>query len=291
MLNVCLVGFGEAGAAFAGADGWQARARAYDKLTDDPATRAPKEDDYRRAGVEGCADPAEALAQAELILSLVTADQSLAAAADAAQHVKPGALFCDMNSVAPATKAAAAVQVERGGARYVDVAIMSPVYPGQLNVPLLVSGPHADAGAEALRAIGFTNVRVVPGDVGRASSIKMIRSVVVKGLEALTTECVLAADAAGVLDEVIASLDASWPGTDWGAKADYNLERMMAHGLRRAAEMSESTRTLLGLGISPMMTEGTVNWQQGIGELGIAAPDGLCAKLEAIKARRKELGA
>ncbi len=91
---------------------------------------------------------------------------------------------------------------------------------------------------------GGGSVAIVPGAVGAASSIKMIRSVMVKGLEALTAECFLAADAAGVTEAVRASLDASWPGTDWGAKADYNLERMMAHGIRRAAEMEEVAKTL-----------------------------------------------
>ncbi|NML04866.1 NAD(P)-dependent oxidoreductase [Sphingomonas sp. G-3-2-10] len=280
MNGIAFIGFGEAAQAFAG----HVPARVYDVKAERRAEAAGR-------GVESRDSAADALKGARAILSLVTADQALAVAKDYAASLEPGALWFDMNSVAPDTKREAALAIEAAGGRYVDVAVMSPVYPAQLGVPLLVSGPHAEAGAETLRAIGFSKVRVVPGDVGRASSIKMIRSVMVKGLEALTTECVLAADAAGVLDEVIASLNASWPGTDWAEKTDYNLDRMMIHGLRRSAEMYESSQTLLGLGISPMMTEGTVNWQQGIGELGLAAPDGLSAKLEAIKARRKELGA
>ena len=90
----------------------------------------------------------------------------------------------------------------------------------------------------------------------------MIRSVMVKGIEALTAEMMLAADAAGVTDEVLASLDASEKAQSWAARAAYNLERMTTHGLRRAAEMEESAKTLIGLGVEPVMTSGTVRRQR-----------------------------
>jgi 3-hydroxyisobutyrate dehydrogenase-like beta-hydroxyacid dehydrogenase len=168
-----------------------------------------------------------------------------------------GALYFDMNSVAPDTKRAAALAVEAAGGRYVDVAVMAPVEPARLAVPLLVSGPHADDGAAALSEFGFSNVRVLPGDIGRASSVKMIRSVMVKGIEALTAEMMLAGEAAGVSGDVLASL-----GGDWSSKAAYNIERMTTHGLRRAAEMEEVAKTLVALGIDPVMTRGTVQRQR-----------------------------
>lgn len=271
MNGIVFIGFGEAAQAFAG----HVPARAWD-------VKAERRAEAEGCGVESRDSAADALKGARAALSLVTADQALAVAQDYAASLEPGALWFDMNSVAPDTKREAAALIEAAGGRYVDVAVMSPVYPAQLGVPLLVSGPHADAGAETLRAIGFTKVRIVPGDVGRASSIKMIRSVMVKGLEALTTECVLAADAAGVLDEVIASLNASWPGTDWTEKADYNLDRMMIHGLRRSAEMEEVVKTLDGLGTGSAMTRGTVVRQRAIGELGLAVPEGLEPKISAV---------
>ena len=54
--------------------------------------------------------------------------------------------------------------------------------------------------------------RVIGDKVGDASAIKMIRSVMIKGLEALTAECLLAARRAGVADAVLASLQNSDPG-------------------------------------------------------------------------------
>ena len=99
-------------------------------------------------------------------------------------------------------------------------------------------------------------------EVGRASAIKMIRSVMVKGLEALSWECAAAAEAAGVYDEITASLDASEKPVGWAERFAYNRERMETHGLRRAAEMEESARTLQGLGVEPVMTRGTVQLQR-----------------------------
>jgi 3-hydroxyisobutyrate dehydrogenase-like beta-hydroxyacid dehydrogenase len=265
--TVALIGFGEAGMAFASA--WRADAVAYDIKTDDPALAAAKRADYARCGVTGAASLAEALAGAGLILSLVTADQALAAAEAAARSIAPGALYCDFNSVAPQTKQEAARLIEAAGAAYADVAVMAPVHPARLAVPLLVSGADACA---ALAALGF-RPRRIEGPVGRASTIKMLRSVMVKGIEALTAECFLAARKAGVAEEVAASLDASWPGADWAARADYNLGRMRAHGLRRAAEMEEVAATLEGLGQSGAMARAAAEVQRRIGAAALEASE------------------
>jgi 3-hydroxyisobutyrate dehydrogenase-like beta-hydroxyacid dehydrogenase len=219
----------------------------------------------------------------DLILSLVTADQALVVAEAAAAHIVPGAFYCDFNSVAPQTKLAATRAIESVGAHYVDVAVMAPVDPLRLNVPLLLSGGRAELAVAALSRLGFAKMQVVGDDVGRASAIKMIRSVMVKGMEALTAECILAAEAAGVRDEVLASLDASEKAKSWGERVDYNLDRMLVHGLRRAAEMEEVVKTLEGLGTGAALTHGTVTRQRAMGRLGIKAPpEGLDAKIAAI---------
>jgi 3-hydroxyisobutyrate dehydrogenase-like beta-hydroxyacid dehydrogenase len=257
--TLALIGYGEAASTFARAAGWGTAARGWDLLADRRA-------DMARQGVTICKSALEALAGAPLILSLVTADQALAAAQACAPHLAPGALWCDMNSVAPETKREAALAVEAAEARYVDAAVLAPVDPGRLAVPLLLAGPSAVAAEQALRAAGFSNVRVVGDQVGMASAIKMIRSVMVKGIEALTDEMMAAARAAGVEGEVLASLDASDKALPWAARAAYNLERMAAHGTRRAAEMEESARTLVSLGVDPVMTRGTVLRQRRAGE-------------------------
>ena len=256
-----LIGFGEAGSTFADAGDWGEGARAFDIA---PERFAAME----RCGVVQAASAAEALAGARIVLSLVTADSAVAVARDYAASLAPGALWCDMNSVAPETKRQAALAVEAAGGRYVDVAVMAPVNPARLNVPLLLAGDAAEEAMALLNTLGFAKTRIVGAEIGRASAIKMIRSVMVKGLEALTWECAAAADRAGVFDEVMDSLDASEKRMPWAEKVAYNRERMETHGIRRAAEMEESAKTLLDLGIEPVMTRGTVARQRQAAKTG-----------------------
>ena len=274
---IASIGFGEAGQAFT-----RPGIRAYDRKVADPTTGAPILDACRAAGVAGCDTPQEALTGAHAVFSLVTADQALPAAQAYASLLDADALWLDMNSVAPDTKRAAARAVTAAGGRYVDVAVMAPVLPARLAVPLLLAGPHAAEAEAVLRDHGFTNIAIAGPAIGAASSIKMIRSVMVKGLEALTAECALAAERAGVRDAVIASLDASWKPQGWESRIDYNLDRMMAHGLRRAAEMEEVAVSLEALGVEPAMTRGTIRRQRALGSLDLTPPDGLTAKLAAL---------
>lgn len=264
--TVTLIGYGEAGRTLARAGGWEQHACVFDIKVDNPQSREAMLAAFEADGISAAATLADAAGGSYAILSLVTADQALAGAANAAQHVKPGVLYFDMNSVAPDTKRQAAKLIDSAGGHYIDVAIMAPVNPARLSVPLLVCGPCATEGAEALTTLGFTNVRVVAGDVGVASSIKMIRSIMVKGQEALTAEMMLAAEQAGVVDEVLGSL-----GDGWHAKAEYNLERMQTHGERRAAEMEEVAKTLQALGVQPLMTKATIQRQREMAQMEVKA--------------------
>lgn len=260
-----LIGFGEAGQTFAKGSLWAGSARGYDI---DPTRKIAMAEHGIRPG----ATAAEALSRTPLVLSLVTADQALIAARDYARHLAAGAIWCDMNSVAPETKRSAAQAIEAAGGRYVDVAVLAPVEPARLAVPLLLSGPAAREAARALGEAGFTNISMVGTEIGRASTIKMVRSIMVKGIEALTGEMMAAADAAGVTREVLASLDASAREESWQTRAAYNLERMATHGNRRAAEMEEVAKTLAALDIEPAMTCATIALQR-------AAADGASSEI------------
>ncbi len=273
MSDLALIGFGEAGRNFASDGDWAAQCRVFDVRSDAEMVAA-----IHAAGAIRCDNANAAVRGADVVLSLVTADQSRKAAEIASQAISPGTLFFDMNSVAPDTKRGSAEIIEAAGGRYVDVAIMAPVDPGSLHVPLLVCGPNAVQAMEILGQIGFTNVRNVGPEIGRASTIKMLRSVMYKGVEALTAECLIACERAGVTQEVMDSF-----GNDWSNQANYRLDRMMVHGVRRGAEMSEAVATLRGLGVEPMLTSGTVRRQHELGELAVApVPHALKSKLKTI---------
>jgi 3-hydroxyisobutyrate dehydrogenase-like beta-hydroxyacid dehydrogenase len=274
--SIAFLGFGEAAHAFL--DGWRtnsdfkARICAYDIKTDSPDSevRTAKRADYVAANVLGASTAAEAVTGAEAVFSVVTADQAHEAAIAALPGLAKGALFFDCDSCAPQTKTRTAQEVDAAGGRYVDVAVMAPVHPRLHRTPLLISGPYVEAAAPALASLGMS-ATIHDGPVGAASSVKMIRSVMMKGLEALVCECVLAGRKAGVVETVLDSLDDTYPGFDWKKRSAYMLERVMTHGVRRAAEMREVALTVDLLGLRGEMSRASVGWEQAIGELGLRA--------------------
>jgi len=243
--------------------------KAYDIKTGDPSKtiRQKKQDDYRQCGVAGCDSLGDALTGANVIFSLVTADQALMVAQDAANHMTKDTLYLDGNSCAPETKRQAAVIISAVGGHYVDVAVMAPVQMDLIKVPLLLSGHHAKMAQDILQRLTMSTT-IIAGDVGTSSTIKMMRSIMIKGMEALTMECILSARKAGVDDRVLSSLDTSFPEFKWTEKAAYMLERMATHGQRRAAEMQEVALTVSQLGLEGKMATATAEWQQKIGDLG-----------------------
>ena len=280
MQNIGFVGFGEAGLAFAKGFGGRANLLAYDAKLDDPLCQSAMRAKMQAGGAQPCT--LAELKAAEAIFCLVTADQALTAAQHAAPDLAQGALWLDGNSCAPSTKRAAHAVIDAVGGAYVDMAIMAPVHPKGHETPVLVSGPNAAAALSLMQQLNM-NGADAGGHVGDASTIKMLRSVIIKGMEALTAEAFLAARRAGVEQAVIASLQLSDGGIDWQARGAYNLERMMVHGARRAAEMQEVVRCLHDLGLPSRMASATATWQADLAAFGLTAgPDDLASRADSV---------
>ncbi|MEQ9812640.1 MAG: DUF1932 domain-containing protein [Azospirillaceae bacterium] len=284
--RIAFIGFGEAGQSFGSsliAAG--ATISAYDILV----SAAPPATEWRaRAGTIGARldpDARTAVADAAFVISAVTAESALAAAEATAPLLQPDQCFIDINSVAPSRKQAAASAVTAAGARYLDMAVMGPVHPRGHRTPVLIAGPEAVAIAPRLEALGF-GLSVAGDAVGAATAIKMVRSVFMKGFEAIMAECLVAAEKAGVADAVLASLADTYPGLDWARLPGYQIERMARHGVRRAAEMREVCATLADLGLAPVMSAATMAAQQAVGDLALArrgvALDDYAALVDAV---------
>ena len=211
---------------------------------------------------------AELASTAEWILSAVTSDQAAVAAEQNAPHLKAHHLYADLNSVSPAVKQAIARTIMASGARFVEIAMMAPVPPYGQRVPILAGGPAAEEFARRMEPYGM-RVQVVSREVGTAAATKMFRSIMVKGMEALITECVLGAGRYGAEQGVFTSLAESYPGIDWKAMADYMIGRVVEHGERRAREMEEVAETLESIGIEPIMAEATARRMDWSAKLGL----------------------
>jgi 3-hydroxyisobutyrate dehydrogenase-like beta-hydroxyacid dehydrogenase len=290
--RLCFIGFGEAGQAIASGlrEAGIESIAAWDIMF-------PKDEGARlkqageKIGARLASSAADAVASSDIIVAAVTASSSLEAAQSVAPHISGNPYYLDINSVSPGRKKDTAKLLD-GTARYVDVAILAPIHPRRHQTPLLLAGPHAQAVMPLLIDELEMQGAIASDEVGAAAALKMIRSVMIKGIEALTAECFMAAQRAGIVEEVAASLKNNYPGLDWPKVIDYNLERMASHGIRRADEMEQSAVTLSELGIAPLMTGGTIARQRELGELGrradikAAKTEGRAAILTAINAAK-----
>lgn len=271
-MRIAFIGFGEAARAFAETlrrEDASLVLSAYDILTvrgADADVRAAA----ARLGVSVANDPETAVRNADWVVSAVTAADVLDAARSAAGALAPGQLYVDINSVSAGRKAEAAGIVHATGADYLDMAVMAPVHPKGHRTPVLVAGPAARDAAASLDRLGFDHAHA--GDaVGDATTVKMLRSLFVKGMEAVTVQTLLAARQAGRFDDVYASLSRSFAALGWPKFPLYQLERVATHGVRRAAEMRESARTQaeLGFAAGADLANAIADIQHAIGELGL----------------------
>ena len=267
MVRIALIGFGEAG----GILGHDLAARGLDVSTHDilfdaPASREQMLAKARSSAVRAAENLADAVRDAQLVISAVTASSALGVAADAAQLLGTGQVFLDINSVSPATKQKMANHFAPLPARFIEAAVMAAFPPQRLKAPILLGGSHAAEAAPRLRAIGL-NVSVASDRIGVASAVKMCRSVVIKGLEAIAVESMLAARRYGAEDAVLKSLAATFPEMGWREKLpDYLISRVAEHGKRRAEEMREVAQAVRDVGIDPLMAEAIAERQDALVE-------------------------
>jgi 3-hydroxyisobutyrate dehydrogenase-like beta-hydroxyacid dehydrogenase len=271
-LQVGLVGYGEVGKIFARAlvERGVAWVGAYDRLLRDPAAASPMQAHAEAAGVTAVPSLEALLERAAVVISAVTASQTLAVATEASRWIRRGTWFVDLNSASPGTKAASARLIDGAGGRYVESAVMTSVPPYGIKVPMLLGGPYAAELAALLGPVGFS-MEVASDRIGVASAIKMCRSVFIKGLEAIVVESFTTARRYGVEASVVASLQETFPSIDWERQGAYLFSRVAQHGARRAEEMREAAVTVREAGLEPHMAAATAERQDWVAALRVRA--------------------
>lgn len=258
--RIFALGLKDKGAAIAGA--WDIK---FDAATTREVTRAAAAAD----GVPALGSSAEVCAAATLIFSSVTASSTLAVAEEAARHIRPGTLFLDLNSASPGTKQKCAALIEAAGGHYIEAGVMTSVPPYGIRVPMLLGGAKAAELAPQLVAWGM-DAKAVSEKLGVASAIKMCRSVMIKGLEALVIESYATARHYGVEAHVLPTLAETFPSIDWEKQGSYFFSRVVQHGKRRAEEMRESANTVREAGFEPYMTASIADKQQWVADQAAA---------------------
>jgi 3-hydroxyisobutyrate dehydrogenase-like beta-hydroxyacid dehydrogenase len=271
--RLALIGFGEAGGILGSELAALGRfpVATYDILLADPARRGAMEAKARAANVEPAASLAAALTGADLVISAVTAGEARKVAEEAAGLLRPGQILLEINSVSPEARRGNAARIESAGADYVEAAVMAPVPPHGLKVPILLGGKAANQIADLLGPAGM-KLEVGSDVIGQASAIKMCRSIMIKGLEAITVECFMTARRYGVEDTIVASLDQSYPSINWEKQAGYLIGRVVEHGRRRAAEMREVADTVASTGLEPLMATAIADRQDWVADVVAEQP-------------------
>ncbi len=264
--HIGMLGYGEVGKIFAAGLKAQVQSTtAWDVKFDFAASRDPELAHAATAGIDTCSGMQTLCAVADLVISAVTASNTLAVAQSAVKHIRPGTVFLDLNSASPGTKQQAAKLIDAAGAFYVEAGVMTSVPPYGIRVPMLLGGARATELAALLQAWGM-DAKAVSDKLGVASAIKMCRSVMIKGLEALVMESYATARVYGVEEFVIPSLQETFPGIDWQQQGGYFFSRVAQHGQRRAEEMREAANTVYEAGFEPLMAAAIADKQQSVAD-------------------------
>ncbi|MGY2082257.1 DUF1932 domain-containing protein [Blastococcus sp. SYSU DS0539] len=263
-----LIGFGEAGRVIGGAVAAAGVDLAvHDRVLLDaargPAVRAA----IGSAGATPVDDPA-GLADREVVLSLVTPGTAVAAAAGFAPHAAAGVLYVDLNSTEPATKHEVAATLT--GVRVVDgVMTGGGITLDGARIPISLAGPDAAEAAGLLTGAGF-NAAVVGSEIGAAAALKMLRSVVVKGMEGLWVEAMLAARELDVVEPLMAMVEETLDRYSTREFATMLVATHVAHAGRRSVEVRMARDTVAGTGVPPLLSSGLVRRHE-LSARGLAA--------------------
>ncbi|MEX2644482.1 MAG: DUF1932 domain-containing protein [Acetobacterales bacterium] len=293
--TIALLGFGEAGTALARGlvteSGWRDAAPGRRLVSVDVAAGQGRRgtamaERATQLGVELHRDYGDALAAADLVFSVVTGSAADAAADAARAAMKRGALYLDLNTITRSQTAEIAGRVESSGVSYVDVGVVGVFYAVGYRAPMLLAGPRAPEAEAWMTPLGFA-ARAMSERPGDASAVKMLRSILMKGIEALSVECLVAAREQDLLEEVldcVGDVDRI-PFRDFLTRI---VTTHLVHVERRLEEVEKVNDNLRETGIEPLMSAATLRSHRRTLDAGVVPEDGVVPELDAALATLAE---
>lgn len=248
MTTISVIGLGEAGAIYARG----LRDAGFTVLGFDPFTTLAE------PGVIQTAEVGEAVAQSDIVISLVGAAAAKRVSMDTLPAMQRTAIYADFNTAHPSLKAEMSLEAEQLGIAFVDVAVLAPVPRAGVQTPLVASGPGADLFVELISAAG-AEVQSIQGAAGDAAARKLLRSVFMKGLAAVVLESVGAAQAAGQ-EEWLRSQIAAELSNDPHELVDRLITGSRQHAARRVHETKDAADYLSSLDQPRWATDAAHSW-------------------------------
>jgi 3-hydroxyisobutyrate dehydrogenase-like beta-hydroxyacid dehydrogenase len=255
MTVFALIGFGELGSSLAEGLGRSAAnlVRAYAPERSQPAAAAALQERLRRSGAQRSASVAEAVTGATVVLCAVPASASAEVAEECAPLLDRGAYYVDLATAPVNDKLRAAAIVAQAGALYVDAAVLGTVATSGFEVPIVASGPGAQGWKTLVDTEGLV-VDVLDAPAGHATLLKLLRSVYMKGRDALVLEMMLAARRYGLEDRVAESIKGPGEMVPFPALAERVLCALAVHAERRAQELLASSDVVRAAGVEPVIS-------------------------------------
>lgn len=209
----------------------------------------------------------ELAASTDIFISAVTCSDAVTAATQMAPYLNENQIYVDLNSTSPAVKKDVCKVVEDAGAQFVEIGVLGGIATKGYDVALLLCGNKAEEVAACLAGFGM-DTECIEADTGAAAAVKMFRSIVVKGIEALMLECVLAAEPYGATKQVLDTIEENYPGIGLDL-ANFFMTRTAVHAERRSHEMEEVAETLKAMGLDPIMSEASARRLGEVAKLGL----------------------
>jgi 3-hydroxyisobutyrate dehydrogenase-like beta-hydroxyacid dehydrogenase len=264
------IGFGEAAHAICMGllETTRPEIHAYDVQWNDPVAGSLVKARAGQAGVVLEPGPADLFRVCNVVLCATSAKLALPIAKEMAGFFSSEVLYADLNSSAPSVKQEIAAIAAAKGALFVDAAVMEIVPPHRHRVQIAASGSGAREFTDLLNDLGM-NISYISDEAGSSSTMKMLRSVFMKGLTSLLLETLVAANKTGITKPVMASITETLDGSGLQAVANLLLNRTAVAAERRVSEMKDAVATLTSLGLPAWSSEATVRRLQWLCDIGL----------------------
>lgn len=257
-MKIGFIGFGEAAFNIAlglGSEGITDIV-AYDVMMNDAAMGKLVRSRANEAKVELLQDAKTLAKKVEVIFVAVPSSFALDVCSEIENEINSDKLYVDVSASTPTVKQEIWEAVKGTGVQFVDAAMLGSLPKDKHKVPITASGNGAKKFNDIMTPFGM-KITLAGDKAGAASAIKLVRSVFMKGVAALMIEMLQAADAYGVVDEVIASVGESMEGSSFAANLDRLVTGSAIHCQRRAAELKGSITMLGDKGIGAELTVAT----------------------------------
>jgi 3-hydroxyisobutyrate dehydrogenase-like beta-hydroxyacid dehydrogenase len=224
----------------------------------------------RRAQIEEVSTVQALVSQSDILLSILVPAQAVQLAqvvAKAVSETHAELIYVDCNAIAPQTTCRIGEMITGAGGRFVDVGIIGNPPGRSGSTYFYASGPDTKAFEEMSR-FGLS-VIVIGEQIGQASAMKMCYAAMRKGVVALFTELLTAAEILGVSRELKKRIQSS-PQSILYEQMEQELPRMPEKSRRWIAEMEEIAKTFGDVGLTPHVFAGAAEIYRFVGQTDLA---------------------